>query len=114
MPSNLFTFAKPNVLEELVKINIKIVLIQNLKKIQGANNKCKPGMCIELIFTKEEGNIIKIRMTLYLEEKSSTTPPPPPKKKFSQLQILFLGGDGMWLRSTKGDQHCTEQFFILN
>lgn len=70
-------------------------------------------MCIELIFTKEEGNIIKIRMTLYLEEKSSTTPPPP-KKKFSQLQILFLGGDGMWLRSTKGDQHCTEQFFILN
>lgn len=38
-------------------------------------------MCIELIFTKEEGNIIKIRMTLYLEEKSSTTPPPQ-KKKF--------------------------------
>lgn len=63
-------------------------------------------MCIELIYTKEEGDIIRRRMTLYLGKKSLTTPPlpphPPKKRDFSQLQILFLGGDGMGLRYTKG------------
>lgn len=51
----------------------------------------------------------------YYKEKNDTVPrkkifnypppfhPTPPKKRdFSQLQILFLGGDGMGLRSTKG------------